>query len=980
MVAVQDKSRFATFAYLALFCLLAILGGAIVHSQSTPGQDRETVVELRIAGAERFPIDKIVRHIRTRANRPYDPDLVEEDVRRLNTSRMFLDVKVSTQQVPEGRIVIFQVVERPVLKYVQYVGCEKVGKKTLAKEVNLKVGGPVDPYAVTEGRRKIEEYYQSKGFGKVQVTIFEGDKPDDEGAVYLIHEGPKQRVLWTQFEGNTFASDARLRTHIKSKPAFLWLFGTLDRKQIDEDVNRLTAYYRSMGFFQAKVGRELSFTEGKGWLVLTYVIDEGPRYQVRNITVLGSEKLSSEELSRERKLTPGKFFNQNEMIADKTRMQDLYGSHGYAFAQVKEDLRFDEEPGVLDVIYNVHEGEQYRVGRIDVRITGENPHTRITTVLNRMSLWPGQLYDVRELRASERRLKSSYLFENDPIKGTTPHIAVVNPSGEADGEGSGIPEKSGVAERPRRRGGYRLQSPDAPQDGGQSAWQPLGSGASPAPSPAEPAPNSAAAPGAGQPSEAKPLRWAAPRQPEVYRGQGGTYDSNDGFAVPSLGPSLPSPRPPSAWSAEAPALPAASGPALAPTPALGPGAGTTSGYRALQPPGVGGAYVAPSAPDPAYASPLPPEFVGPALGDAFAEPQRYLPLRPELVETMTGKFMFSVGVNSDAGVLGSIIVDEQNFDWTRFPHSWEDIANGTAWRGAGQKFRIEAMPGSQLQRYAVSFTEPYLLDTKISESLSAFYYDRVFREWTERRAGGRVSFGYQFLPDLWGTFAYRFEDVHISNPVVPRGFIPELDEVLGSNTLHGLRVQLTRDTRDNQFLATEGSVVELGFEQVLGSFTYPRADFDVRKYFLLHQHPDGSGRHVLSLSSRFAWTGSDTPIYEHFYAGGFSTIRGFEFRGVTPRMYGVGVGGHFSLLNSTEYLFPITADDMLRAVVFCDTGTIQPTIDHWDQRYRAAVGFGLRITIPAMGPAPIALDFAFPLLQQPGDQTQVFSFFVGWMR
>ncbi len=83
-------------------------------------------------------------------------------------------------------------------------------------------------------------------------------------------------------------------------------------------------------------------------------------------------------------------------------------------------------------------------------------------------------------------------------------------------------------------------------------------------------------------------------------------------------------------------------------------------------------------------------------------------------------------------------------------------------------------------------------------------------------------------------------------------------------------------------------------------------------------------------------------------------------------------------LVNAEYRFPVVG--RLGANVFCDTGTIQPTIDHWDQRYRVAVGFGLRITIPAMGPAPIALDFAFPLVQQPGDQTQVFSFFVGWMR
>jgi outer membrane protein insertion porin family len=129
-----------------------------------------------------------------------------------------------------------------------------------------------------------------------------------------------------------------------------------------------------------------------------------------------------------------------------------------------------------------------------------------------------------------------------------------------------------------------------------------------------------------------------------------------------------------------------------------------------------------------------------------------------------------------------------------------------------------------------------------------------------------------------------------------------------------------------------------------------------------------------------AVSGGDTPIYDHYFAGGFSTLRGFDFRGASPRQLGVTVGGEFMLLNSAEYLFPITADDTLRGVVFCDTGTVQPTIGNWTDRYRVAPGFGLRVTIPAMGPAPIALDFAFPIVKEPADERQVFSFFVGFLR
>ena len=66
-------------------------------------------------------------------------------------------------------------------------------------------------------------------------------------------------------------------------------------------------------------------------------------------------------------------------------------------------------------------------------------------------------------------------------------------------------------------------------------------------------------------------------------------------------------------------------------------------------------------------------------------------------------------------------------------------------------------------------------------------------------------------------------------------------------------------------------------------------------------------------------------------------------------------------INTLEYLFPISADDMIRGVVFTDFGTVEPNVTIND--FRVAPGFGLRIVVPAMGPAPIALDFAWPIVR-----------------
>ena len=366
----------------------------------------------------------------------------------------------------------------------------------------------------------------------------------------------------------------------------------------------------------------------------------------------------------------------------------------------------------------------------------------------------------------------------------------------------------------------------------------------------------------------------------------------------------------------------------------------------------------------------------------WAEPTRFIPLSPELSETQTGRLMFGVGVNSDSGLVGSIVLDEQNFDWTKPPRSWEDVRNATAWRGNGERFRIEAVPGTEYQRYMVDFQKPYLslLGYESSLGLSGFYYTRNYTEWDENRVGGRVALGYHFSPALTGTLAFRGMKVGIYDLIEPSP--QELLDAKGNSALYGFQGKLSHDTRDSTFLATEGHLIEGSFEQVIGTWSYPRVEFDARRYFLMHERPDGSGRHVLSLGGQAGYTGDNTPIYEHFYAGGFSTIRGFDFRGASPidPATGVRVGGHFQLLASAEYLFPITADDMLRGVVFCDTGTVQRKINEWDDKYRVAPGFGLRVVIPAMGPAPIALDFAFPVVKDRSDRTEVFSFFVGFLR
>ena len=365
----------------------------------------------------------------------------------------------STSGCQGGVVVIFQVAERPLLQEVIIVGNDTYLTSVLKKEAELKVGDAADPFAVENGRRKIEEFYQKKGYSKVRVTVLEGNKAGDLRAVFVVNEGPRQRVFWVNFVGNQFVSSARLKTLIESHPPYFYLFsGEVDRKQIDEDVAKLTAYYRGFGFFHARVGRELEFNEKQNWLTITFVIDEGPRYSVRNVSFLGNKKIDNSRLAEKLKLLSGQYFDQNQQNIDLQKLRDEYGGDGYVFAKVEADNRFLEEPGKLDIVYNIEEGSRYRVGRINIEIKGENPHTQIMTVLNRLSFKPGDIVDTREFAASERRLKAAQLFKVEPQKGIEPKIVYSPPESE---------DKDTAIAGQRRTSYYRVPGGEAPLPPGE---------------------------------------------------------------------------------------------------------------------------------------------------------------------------------------------------------------------------------------------------------------------------------------------------------------------------------------------------------------------------------------------------------------------------------------------------------------------------------------------------------------------------------
>jgi outer membrane protein insertion porin family len=358
----------------------------------------------------------------------------------------------------------------------------------------------------------------------------------------------------------------------------------------------------------------------------------------------------------------------------------------------------------------------------------------------------------------------------------------------------------------------------------------------------------------------------------------------------------------------------------------------------------------------------------------------YKDILVQVKEAKTGSLMLGGGVNSDNGVFGSIVLNEKNFNILRWPTSWDDILDGRAWRGAGQEFRIEAVPGNVLQRYTISFREPMLFDRPYSMTDGIYYWDRAYNEYTETRYGGRITFGHAFTKEIGVALGVRIEDVNVYNVGANLGTPAPVDytSVEGTHFQVVPRLGVTYDTRNSALRPSEGGIAEAAVEYGFGDFNFPILNLTASRYFTLFKRPDDSGKQVLALRSSVSWAGDQTPVYERFFAGGYQSLRGFQFRGVGPFVNGYNVGGDFMFLNSIEYQIPVVASDALYFVTFIDSGTVESTASI--QNYRVSAGFGVRIAIPQLGPVPIALDFGFPITHGPGDLQQVFSFWIGMFR
>lgn len=291
---------------------------------------------------------------------------------------------------------------------------------------------------------------------------------------------------------------------------------------------------------------------------------------------------------------------------------------------------------------------------------------------------------------------------------------------------------------------------------------------------------------------------------------------------------------------------------------------------------------------------------------------------------------------------------------------------------------LQGLVSSQDSRGQLTFRRRRVFGDQIDSLLSFFAEQSIetgFTQWTES-----ASIRLERRPQRnWIQFVrYQIQAVRIGQITDAQTALEEVfKDKLSAIRLANVGIGIVRDTRDDPFATTKGfygSVEASFYGPILGS----EATF--AKLFLR-----GSWAVTFKHGSRFMtfarigveqpFGGTDfVPLSERFFAGGSTTMRGFEDDIVGGLvLQGLHAGGEGLLLLNEEWHFPIWKS--FWGEMFLDAGNVYPTLSDFDVTdLRSSAGLGLRLETPI---GPLRVEYGWKLDRQEGETPGAFVFAIG---
>ncbi len=410
---------------------------------------------IEFTGNRRIRTDTLKARIFSRDGDPYNEETLRRDFQALWNTQFFEDVKLQVEDSPtkpNGKIIIFEVKERPVIRRIRYDGIHSISESDILdrfkeKKVGLTVESQFDPTRIKKAEVVLKELLGEHGRQFATVTP-EYERIASSNAVILVfkvEEGPKVKVGKIKFTGNHAFSDRKLiRAMHNDRPYAIPLYiteinvmsKTYDHDKLIEDIEvGIRGVYQDNGYFKVLVKDpilENIDTEGWRWGIplvtgrtqgkavnINIPIEEGDKYTMGTLKIASSDpdkalSLKVDALKGVFPLKQGDVFSTAKIRKALEEYTKIYGQYGFIDFVPTPETDIDEAAKRIDVTMKFDEGKQYYVRRIDF---SGNTTTRDKVIRRQLLIDEGQLFNKRAWELSILRINQLDYFDKlDPDK------------------------------------------------------------------------------------------------------------------------------------------------------------------------------------------------------------------------------------------------------------------------------------------------------------------------------------------------------------------------------------------------------------------------------------------------------------------------------------------------------------------------------------------------------------------------------------
>jgi outer membrane protein insertion porin family len=401
----MKPSKLLTIAFI-----LKLLGAVCFGDSSASAQEAARLKDVRIGGNVRVEEDGIRLHVKSRPGDPFNPTLVEQDVRAIYRMGFFDDVQA---ELSPDNVLTYAVKEKPYIREVRIQGLSQVSKDKVETALGVSPRTILDRSKVSEGVDKVRKLFTEQGYVNAAVDFAISPEANNQVAVVLdIVEGNRLLIKRISFEGNKAFSESELKDLLTTKEEWIFSYftnrGVLDRDILTNDVAILSNHYNDNGYVENKVDEPL-IVRAKDGLEVIFRVSEGPQYRVGRVEIGGELIEDGQKMLKSVKLTTGQIFRGNRLREDVTTLNEMYANKGFAFVQVDPMTQIDQAKKLVDVALVINKGPPVYFNRV---LIAGNTKTRDKVVRRELVVNEQELYSGVKVTQSRNALQRTGYFED----------------------------------------------------------------------------------------------------------------------------------------------------------------------------------------------------------------------------------------------------------------------------------------------------------------------------------------------------------------------------------------------------------------------------------------------------------------------------------------------------------------------------------------------------------------------------------------